>query len=608
MRPNDISKREETEEGPRVGATTWTLLVFICIFCLLSQWMRWLPVYLSSVTLEECDSASCASVAFTPLCTPCVSNTTDYSACTTCHDCRQTFHSEIYNFEDGVCMTTTEYGVLTGIGFSFTFSIFGLIAGFFVDLLAKRDSTILGVSALFCALTTLLTSYCSNFKQVVLLRAFLGAFQAFGAPASVHLIMSHFERAVDRPVANASYTIGVYLGAGLSSLSSLISARLGWKATYAIAGYLGIATAIGYELIMDINLEHIFSSLLACWMQLYSGSTTNERNPLLSRAARESGSEGAGGGNSAVETTVSNDDEDLVREGGTRRRNSSLSTDHFYSSGTPIHGYNHGTASGIETLEQSLPDLSSQGLDNFVSSRLVRRGRANSTATPMSFFAAVGSVFSSSGVIPGAMPVLLFGSCLRFAASIAVFVYVPVLVSRRFPSQGAMFSVFNALVVLTCGSISAFAGGKIGQVAVRQWGLAGLARLVALSGLLCLGPFIGCILSEQFWPCMALLAVGYLFGEAWMGASMALLQGLAPVRAQGLAMSLYLFLNWNLSALSTDFLGYLDPGTVHLAKFMTTFVTVPIVLSSCFFLYLDRMIVSFDSSERIQGGGKGSPK
>jgi len=107
---------------------------------------------------------------------------------------------------------------------------------------------------------------------------------------------------------------------------------------------------------------------------------------------------------------------------------------------------------------------------------------------------------------------------------------------------------------------------------------------------------------------MVLLAVGYLFGEAWMGASMALLQGLAPVRAQGLAMSLYLFLNWNLSALSTDLLGYLDPGTVHLAKFMTTFVTVPIMLSCCFFLYLDRMIVSFDSAERIQGGGKGSPK
>ena len=36
---------------------------------------------------------------------------------------------------------------------------------------------------------------------------------------------------------------------------------------------------------------------------------------------------------------------------------------------------------------------------------------------------------------------------------------------------------------------------------------------------------------------------------------MALLQGLSPARGQGLAMSLYLFLNWNSAAIVTDAIG-----------------------------------------------------
>ena len=585
--------------------------------------MRWLPVYLSSVSLEECESSSCLDVAFTPICSGCgtVSNSTEYSACIACHECRQTYHGEFFNFEDGVCMTTTEYGILTGIGFSFTFSIFGLFAGFFVDLQAKRDSTILGVSALFCALTTLLTAHCTDFKQVVLLRAFLGAFQAFGAPASVHLIMSHFERAVDRPLANASYTIGVYLGAGLSSLSVLISEQIGWKATFSLAGYIGISTALCYELLMDTNVTVLIATPFS-WFRLRAVSTATERNPLLSKKLPSgeavvfsdsaggsgrgvSGTNGSASG-SPLGTSDSRDDEDGANLSTAARRRVAPQPEQQQASNQP---YNQ-DFSDLEGSEADLPDTSSQGLDNFTSGRRGGRARAKSFFTLSNSWteasAAVGSLFRFSGAIPGAMVLLLLGSCLRFAASISVFVFVPVLISRRFPSYGNVFSIFNALVVLSCGSLSAFLGGKLGQIAVRRYGLAGLARLIAMSGILCLGPFIACILSEQFWPCMVLLAFGYLFGEAWMGASMALLQGLAPVRSQGLAMSLYLFLNWNLSAATTDTLGYLDPGTVHLAKFMTTFVSVPIILSSCCFVYLDRVIVNFMIENQNLGSEKES--
>jgi sugar phosphate permease len=57
--------------------------------------------------------------------------------------------------------------------------------------------------------------------------------QAFGAPASVHLITSYFRRPSERPFANASYTIGLYFGAGLSSLSTIFAKDyLGWRNIY----------------------------------------------------------------------------------------------------------------------------------------------------------------------------------------------------------------------------------------------------------------------------------------------------------------------------------------------------------------------------------------
>ena len=68
-----------------------------------------------------------------------------------------------------------------------------------------------------------------------------------------------------------------------------------------------------------------------------------------------------------------------------------------------------------------------------------------------------------------------------------------------------------------------------------------------------------------------------------MGASMALLQGLSPSRGQGLAMSLYLFLNWNCAAIVTDVVGYMDPGTEELANLLVIFTAGPLAIS--FFLF-----------------------
>ena len=124
----------------------YLVLFFIAVFSLLAQWSRWLPVYLSTVRPRECGGVGlCAGLSFEPLCSGC----DQYDeACILCNTCRTDYESWRYNFQDGVCMTSKQYGLITGFGFSLTFSVFGLIAGFFVDVTSERGSTVLGISAL----------------------------------------------------------------------------------------------------------------------------------------------------------------------------------------------------------------------------------------------------------------------------------------------------------------------------------------------------------------------------------------------------------------------------------------------------------------------------
>ena len=254
---------------------------------MLAQWGRWLPVYLSSVRLEQCGGLGiCKGQSFEPLCTLCPP--TD-EPCILCQRCRKEFESWYYNFQDGVCMTKNEYGLINGFGFTLTFSTFGLLAGLTVDVTIDRVSTILGASALFTGLVCLLHSYCTNFTQVLILRSCLGALQAFSAPASSQLITSHFKRPSDRPIANAAYTVGLYLGAGLSSLSTIISQNFGWQCVFRIVGLSGIAVALIFELFVDLKVtclsfyqnDYSSSNLVNITGGVTSGGNTDHYNKYL---------------------------------------------------------------------------------------------------------------------------------------------------------------------------------------------------------------------------------------------------------------------------------------------------------------------------------------
>lgn len=618
------------------------ILFFILIFSLLNQWIRWLPVYLSSVSIQKCQDL-CDQVSFTPTCISCAS---DDEACSDCHECRMSYDSSFYNFEDGVCMTTTQYGVITGMGFAFTFSTFGLFAGYFVDISGSWGNTVLGVSAFFCGALTLVSSYSVNFFDVLILRAFLGALQAFGAPASIYLITSHFTESHSRLIGNTAYTVGLYIGAGLSSLSTIFSGAFGWRLTCALIGYVGIAVAIAFELTIDIAVQCSSSNRYAEYIEGNSEKevkrgVAHEEEPLLSHANISStrqtsvadfrnesyaGKERSMSASSDTSNNSSSNSENSAipknsaqgisnKSNGVHPVANVLVSEPFASTGdkdgkllsdissggvgyttlhdiAPSHGYRTAIRRGSHLLSSqdlascsdSYPhthshlggvfssDVVGDGLLHHHESRERDRDRdvsdTDSSISELSFAHSLDlqrdshknilmKFFSSvwnlccRGDIAGAIPLLLLGSCLRFLASILVFVYTPVLIARKFPTEDNIFSMFNAIVVLSCGSFSSFMGGRIGQMAINLYGLGGLARLVSASCFLSIFPFIFAFQVNNFWVCMGLLSLGYLVGEAWMGAAMAMLQSLAPRRGQGLAMSIFLFLNWNLAALGT---------------------------------------------------------
>ena len=71
----------------------------------------------------------------------------------------------------------------------------------------------------------------------------LGFFEAFCGPPAFSLIVDYFPPEV-RTTANAVYAFGIYLGLMLSNTIILMIKHVGWRWTYAITGFIGMAIAI----------------------------------------------------------------------------------------------------------------------------------------------------------------------------------------------------------------------------------------------------------------------------------------------------------------------------------------------------------------------------
>mmetsp|Transcript_12361 Transcript_12361/g.15770 ORF Transcript_12361/g.15770 Transcript_12361/m.15770 type:complete len:386 (+) Transcript_12361:71-1228(+) len=135
----------------------------------------------------------------------------------------------------------SRYGLLSGALFTSLFSITVLFSGVLSDNCSRR--LLLSFAAVLWSITSLTTAISDTFSEIALSRMMLGFFEAFCGPPAYSLIVDYFPPEV-RTTANAVYAFGIYVGNALSSMIIVMIDAFGWRWTYAVTGFIGIAIGI----------------------------------------------------------------------------------------------------------------------------------------------------------------------------------------------------------------------------------------------------------------------------------------------------------------------------------------------------------------------------
>lgn len=140
-------------------------------------------------------------------------------------------------------LTTADYGLLTGYGFSATFVVTGLFMGRAADTYNRKYIITAGCYIWNLALMGMGMS--SAFWQLLCWRLLLGFGQAFSNPSSYSMIADMYPPE-KRAQANGIFASGVYIGGGMASISMSIALGIGWRNTCYLTAVIGagLATAL----------------------------------------------------------------------------------------------------------------------------------------------------------------------------------------------------------------------------------------------------------------------------------------------------------------------------------------------------------------------------
>lgn len=137
--------------------------------------------------------------------------------------------------------TAAKYGYVAGPFFSLIFGTLILFTGNLSDNYTRRY--LLGSAAVFWSITSLGMAFSNNFSTICICRVLLGVFESFCAPAAYSLISDLFPPEI-RTTANSYFVGCIYVGAALSSISTIMIATLGWRETYGLVGIYGVCAGI----------------------------------------------------------------------------------------------------------------------------------------------------------------------------------------------------------------------------------------------------------------------------------------------------------------------------------------------------------------------------
>jgi MFS family permease len=140
------------------------------------------------------------------------------------------------SLEAATGITTAQYGLLVGFGFSFTYVLIGLVMGRAADVCNRVN--IIAVGLVLWSVAVLQMGFANSFTALLISRVVLGIGESFSGPASYSLIADFFAPA-ERARANGIYAFGVYVGGGLGSLSLAMARGIGWRTTCWILASIG---------------------------------------------------------------------------------------------------------------------------------------------------------------------------------------------------------------------------------------------------------------------------------------------------------------------------------------------------------------------------------
>ena len=129
-------------------------------------------------------------------------------------------------------LTNTQFGILTGFGFLFFYSIMGLFMGFLADKFDRPKLIAFGVT-----LWSLLTSFsglAKNFVGLLIPRMFIGVGESILTPTSLSILGDRFPKERMGFVSGAYY-LGIPIGAGLSLIiAGYLGPVIGWRMCFYI--------------------------------------------------------------------------------------------------------------------------------------------------------------------------------------------------------------------------------------------------------------------------------------------------------------------------------------------------------------------------------------
>lgn len=154
-----------------------------------------------------------------------------------------------------LAFTKDSYATLSSVGFTLIFAAFSVLAGISADKFNRPH--IIVITGLIWSAATALHATAYSFFDVAVLRAIVGASQAFFNPAAFTLIADTYSpQLVGRM--NSVLSSGIYLGGGLASLSVLLDAQLGWRDTMLAIGAFGAVCAAVTLFLIKEPREQVF--------------------------------------------------------------------------------------------------------------------------------------------------------------------------------------------------------------------------------------------------------------------------------------------------------------------------------------------------------------